>query len=126
MTLGLNCRFSIWRIAEVLGDDEVGGAIITGTPLYTNIHGRLESVKPTQLLLEQGMEFERLWDVMIRPYSLNVRERDELELTSPTSHKFYGDRFRIVQMDFAGMHPKDGRAFLQMRARHIDFARRLQ
>lgn len=125
MTLGLNCRFSIWReVGEP--DDSVGGAMVTGTRLYTDVRGRLESVRPTQLLLEQGLEYERLWDIMVRPYSLDVRERDELELTAPPSHRFYGERFRIIGMDFAGMHPQDGRNFIQLKARHIDFARSRQ
>jgi len=108
------------------GDDVVGGALITGTPLHIRIRGRIESLRPTQLLLEQGLEYQRLWSVALRPASLDVRERDELEITHPTTHLFFGERFRIMAIEHSGMHPKDSRDFLKLTVRHVDFARSLQ
>lgn len=126
MIAGATSQFSIWRISEVAGDDVVGGALITGTPLHTRIRGRIESIKPTQLLLEQGLEYSRLWNVAIQPSSLDVRERDELEITHPADHLFFGERFRILAIEYTGMRPTDSRNFLQLTVRHVDFARSLQ
>jgi len=126
MIAGATSQFSIWRISEVVGDDVVGGALITGTPLHTRVRGRIESLKPTQLLLEQGLEYQRLWKVAIQPSTLDVRERDELEITHPAAHRFFGERFRILAIEHSGMHPGDPRNFLQLTVRHVDFARSLQ
>lgn len=126
MVAGATTRFTIWRIMEMAGDDEVGGAIVSGTPVHTRVRGRMESLRPTQLILEQGLEFVKLWDVVIRPASLNIRERDELEITHPPSHSYFGERFRVLSIERTGMHPKDSRNHLKLNVRHVDFARSLQ
>lgn len=126
MVAGATTQFTIWRMMEMAGDDAVGGAIVSGTPVHTRIKGRMEALRPTQLLLEQGLEYKKLWDVVIRPASLNVRERDELEITHPPSHKFFGERFRIMSIEETGIHPKDSRNHLKLTIRHVEFARSLQ
>ena len=40
MVAGFNIKVSVWRVSFATADDEVGGAITTGTYVYTNIPAR--------------------------------------------------------------------------------------
>lgn len=95
MTAGMNLRFNIWRI-ENDDDDSVGGAVITGTILYYNVYGTMSPAKEEQLLLQQGLETYMSYMAMIVPGTLDIRERDEVQVTFPPTHEFYGDRFRVI------------------------------
>ena len=98
----MNTRVRIWRhtYAE---DDAVGGAMPTGTVAHSNIHARIEANPEDQLLLQQGLETVRTFNAIIIPGSLDVRERDELEIYRPTYHPYYGVRFRIVGVQYSSM-----------------------
>ena len=123
MTAGLNTRFTIWRMGTVAGDDSVGGAIPTGTPTYTNVRGRIEGRPTTQVFLEQGLETDHLWNVIVRPATMDIRERDELEVTAPPTHFNLGDRFRIRGVLRGSMHPRDGRNTLNLDVSKIERSR---
>ena len=59
MTAGTNLRCIILRYTE--GDDDiVGGATVTGTVVYADIPLRLEEQPVQQLLLQQGLETEKI------------------------------------------------------------------
>ena len=98
----MNTRVQIIRI-NYGSDDAVGGAMITGTVLHSNVHARIEANPEDQLLLQQGLETIRTFNALIVPGSLDVRERDELEIFAPSHHPYYGVRFRIVGVQFSSM-----------------------
>lgn len=102
MTAGMTSRVRIWRI-DFDDDDIVGGAMITGSVAHSNVHARIESNPEDQLLLQQGLETVRTFNALIVPGSLDVRERDELEVTAPAHHPYYGVRFRIVGVQYSSM-----------------------
>ena len=77
-------------------DDSVGGAMITGTPVYSNLPVAISSRRPTQASLEQGLEVEAIYDLTARQCNAIIYERDEVEVTCPTNHPYYGLRFRII------------------------------
>ena len=54
MTAGLDSRANIWRMTT-LDDDEVGGAVVSGTVLHQNVHTRMNPQPREQLLLQQGL-----------------------------------------------------------------------
>ena len=58
MTAGLNLVVRVWDYKYNLGegDDSVGGSQPSGTVLHNQIDARIQSQKPTQALLEQGLE----------------------------------------------------------------------
>ena len=99
---GYNTKVRIYRMAT-LDDDEVGGAIVSGTVVHPYIRARIEANPEEQLLLQQGLESHRTFNALIIPGSLDIRERDELEVIAPTNHVYYGDRFRIVGIQYSSM-----------------------
>jgi len=126
MTTGLNIKLTVWRMSTVLGDDAVGGAISTGTPLYTDIRARMEEQRPSQIVLEQGLETDQIWTCVVRPPTMTVRERDEVEITFPPEHEYLGDRFRIRGIQRTGLHPRDRRGFLSLTLSRIEESRSVQ
>lgn len=98
----MNSRVRIWRI-DWDDDDVVGGAMITGTVAHSDVFARIEANPEDQLLLQQGLETVRTFNALIVPGSLDVRERDELEVSAPSHHPYYGVRFRIVGVQYSSM-----------------------
>ena len=94
MVAGLNMRAKVWRYSFA-SDDDVGGSQPSGTILYTGIEARIQAIKPTYVLLEQGVETEHLFSAVLSPGNLSVRERDEVEITNPVGHPDCGKKFRI-------------------------------
>ena len=119
---GLNLRITIWRILNE-PDDEVGGAIITGTPIYGNIRARMAETRPTQVMLEQGLAVDRIWTAIVVPGTLQIYERDELEITSPINHLFLNQRFRILGVRHDSIHPSDLRGHIELHLSRIERAR---
>lgn len=95
MTQGLNIRADIWRINQA-ADDAVGGAVLTGTVAYPNLLMSIYSRRPSQQSLEQGLEVPALFDATTKACGVDIRERDEIEVSCPPSHPYYGMRFRVM------------------------------
>jgi len=111
---GLNMQFTIWSITQIAGDDVIGGALITGTPLVTGVVGSMEMVAPMQIMVEQGLETQHLWNVRIRPINLVIKENDQLEPTAPSSHSEFHKRFVVRGIRRSRLHPSDPRDFLDL------------
>jgi hypothetical protein len=125
--LGLNMKARVWRMVnDPTADDDVGGAMITGTLVYGCINMRFTPRPTNFMLLEQGLETRKLEKVMMQPQSLVLYERDELEITGPTNHSDYGHRFRIIELNRQGMHPSDPRMFIHATVERIDRTRQQQ
>ncbi len=111
MVAGLNVKVNFWQMSP-MADDDVGGAIVTGTLAYADIAGRLSPRRPSQMMLEQGLETERIFDLIITGYgaahALTVRERDEIEVAWPLDHPDYGHRFRVVGVQYPSRRSKYG------------------
>jgi hypothetical protein len=99
MTTGFNLRGTIWRMNQDT-DDEVGGAMITGTPVANNLLMALYSNRPTQASLEQGLETPAIFDATVK-CGIVVYERDEIEVTCPSNSPHYGLRFRVMGVQVA-------------------------
>lgn len=121
MTAGFNLKVDVWRLSFP-SDDIVGGAVVTGTVVYHNIKGRMTEEKSSPLLLEQGIETERIFNIDIRPASLIVYERDEIEIVFPLTHWHYRQRFRVIGVKHPSMHATDSRDFLTLTLRRRDRA----
>lgn len=92
---GLNLQVRVWRNTYST-DDASGGAVITGTVVYSGLNARISARRPSQQALEQGLEVERLFDMIVNTQGLTFLERDEVEVTSPAAHPYYGERMRIM------------------------------
>lgn len=105
--LGLNIKVSFIQ-NSYQGDDASGGAIITGTVVYSNISARLSARRPSQQSLEQGLEVDRIFDLIINSQSINVNERDEVRVDSPTTSPYYQEEFRILGIQHDSRRPNSG------------------
>lgn len=109
MTAGLRLQVRLHSIVQE-ADDDVGGSIVSGTVSYDAIPAAVEYLKPSQLLLEQGVELKRMARVLVQPGSLTILERDELEVVGPPGHEDLGRFFRVVSVGRTGLSPNDPRA----------------
>lgn len=101
----------VWRITFP-SDDEVGGAQPSGTVVYNHLHARMQSEKPDQVFVQQGLETLKSFTFTLTPSTLIIYERDELEVIWPPEHKLYGDRFRVVGVTETNFHPRDNRGYI--------------
>jgi hypothetical protein len=107
MTAGMNAHFRFTRL--IYGDDEVGGAYPSGTLLYDNILGRLDEDPTNTMYLQQGLETVKTFSAMFWGSYLLFREQDEVEVTSPPNHEYYGQKFRVVDRITSSNHPAQKR-----------------
>jgi len=119
----LHMKFTIYRVSFI--DDEVGGAVETGTVLASNIRGYMDIRPPSQLMLEQGLETPRIADIFLRPRpgSLVLYERDQIEVTGPADHPNINERWRIEAVLNSPQHPKDRKRFIKVRTTRVDRTR---
>lgn len=112
MTAGLNLATQIWRFSFT-NDDDVGGAVPSGTMVYENIQGRrVEEPDYKMQSLFQGLESERLHFFMLYPATIVILENDELYIQNPPNHWDYHQWFRVMQIKRVGFHPDDPRGYI--------------
>lgn len=111
MVAGLNSSFTIFRMDQ-MADDAIGGSVLSGTAIYWGILGRMQAEPETQVFAEQGLETERQFTIVLVPGTLNIRERDEVELRAPRDHNYYGKRFRVVGIEHSSHTPRDPRNYM--------------
>jgi len=112
---GLNACMRVWRMEnDPLDDDQVGGAMVSGTIVYDDVPCRLTPVAASQLLLQQGLEVQRTMNVLTRPASMVIYERDVIEIVRPTYHPNYGQRFRVLDVERTAVHPADRRGYMTL------------
>lgn len=97
MGVGYNARADFYSM-ENSPDDNIGGAIVTGSLLASNERIRFEPVFSRQQTHFQGLETERRFTVMVARQSLLINERDEFIVTRPVDHPYILQRFRISAM----------------------------
>lgn len=105
--------FSLWRM-DTGTDDYVGGASVTGSVVYQNIQGRMQGFLPSQVFEQQGLETLRTFTLTIVPGTLDIRERDEAEVTAPFDHLYFGDRFRVIGVLPSDLSPRDPRNYMML------------
>ena len=108
MVAGMRLRVTVHTMNQG-PDDDVGGAIYTGTANIISIPAMVEYLNPSLLLLEQGLETKRMARVMVQPGTLVIAERDELEVVGPVGHEDVGKFFRVESVQRTGFSPNDSR-----------------
>ena len=93
-------------------DDIVGGAVPSGTVVYENVQGRIQSATPIPAFAMQGVETNKIYIGTFFPGTLIIEEYDECEVTSPLNSPHYGKRYRIDTVQTSSMHPGDPRSQL--------------
>lgn len=105
--LGLNLKVSFIQ-NSYQGDDASGGAVITGTVAYSNIPARISARRPSQQSLEQGLEVNRIFDMIVVGQGLSLNERDEVRVDLPSSSPYYLEEFRIIGIQHDSRRPNSG------------------
>jgi hypothetical protein len=111
MTAGLNIHVRFWRMTTPV-DDEIGGALPTGTIIYDDIHARIEPMRPDYLLIQQGIETNNLYTCVCRPPNLAIKEYDEVEVVFPLNHNMINKRMLVRNIQDTSIHPSDSRGYL--------------
>lgn len=115
--LGFNVKFKIVRI-NYAADDEIGGAITTGTTVLENLDGRIEATLArgwgdmVLLANNPGLQTERLFTVTMQPGNQDIRERDYFVITEPVDHQYYNDDMRIIKVNYSNFIPSDPRDYM--------------
>jgi hypothetical protein len=102
MPAGFNTKVRIWRI-NYDPDDVVG-----------EVRARLESNPEDQLLLQQGLETEKTFNALVIPGTLEIKERDELQIIEPDHHPYYADRFRITSVQYSSMDIHNPNSYIRL------------
>lgn len=113
MVAGTNRRCNIWHVS-FNPDDVVGGAQPTGTVAYWDVQLRMQANAESQLLLQQGLEVLHTFTAIIVPGTLNIYERDEIEITEPLDDIYHGNRFRVVGVRYSDLNPRDPRNYIML------------
>jgi hypothetical protein len=121
MAAGVNMQGRLWRYHNPAGtDDNVGGSIPSGTILKENVYCRIEQLKATQVLLEQGLELPEMFQAYLYYTGdpLDLEQNDQLEIYHPPISPFYNKRFRIVRYRHSSHNDKRRFVEVTMR-RHV-------
>lgn len=120
MTAGLNlvCNICVYTFS----DDEVGGALPSGTVAYENIPIRIENARNSLTLNIQGYETTKFLSAvaMYKP-GMEINERKNyVHVVSPPNTEHYNRKFRIVSYQVSNLHPSDPRKFLLLNLERSD------
>lgn len=77
-------------------DDSSGGAVPSGTVVYENLSIRIKSEKPSQVLLEQGVDVQPVFSAFLFAGNIDIAHNDQIEVTAPRNGWLYGKKFRVV------------------------------
>lgn len=117
---GYDLVSQIWRFTESPNDDDIGGARPSGTILYQNVATRIAALKPTQVILEQGIEVPNLFEAQVFPATMQIIHNDQLEVTLPVNSKFYNKRFRVIGIRDVSTHASNSRNFITLTLRRVE------
>jgi hypothetical protein len=122
MVAGLNLSCAVWRWTDVT-DDDVGGAVPSGTMVYQNVQARridhLVHIRRIPVLEadQQGLESGRYNLFELQPATMDVKENDEIQITNPPNNWDYLKYFRVISVMREGYHPNDSRGILLVSCR---------
>jgi hypothetical protein len=108
MPAGLNRVCKVIRFSYPT-DDQVGGAVPSGTVLYSSLDIRIKSEKPTQALLEQGLQTPTIFAGFLFAGNVDIQHNDQIEIAFPTMDWFYGKKFRVIGIQRSSSHPAQDR-----------------
>lgn len=129
MVAGLNLIGRVWSYEYNLGsaDDDVGGAVPSGTVLQENVELRIHSLEPTQALLEQGIEDISMFTGVIGNFTIDIKNNHQIEITLPANSPYFGEFFRIIgNPQRASVNPSDSRGFIMVSLKRVERARTQQ
>jgi len=119
MTAGLLHTGHIIRFSYPF-DDTTGGALPSGTVLYTPVFARIFTEKPELALLYQGLETEELFSMILQPGNMDLHHNDQIQIDSPNLSPWINKKFVIVSIQTPSV--QDGRKYMRVVARRFEIA----
>lgn len=113
----------LWRFVSNPNDDEVGGSVPSGTILREPIFARIEQMKATQVLLEQGLEIPDMFQGFLTYTGepLDLQHNDVVEITYPPTAVYYNKKFRVV--GYRHSSHQDIRRFVEVTMKRYEITR---
>jgi hypothetical protein len=124
MAAGITSIGRLWRFHNpASSDDDVGGSVPSGTILKDSVFCRVEQLKSTQVLLEQGLEIPEMFQAYLYYTGdpLDIRHNDQLEIYAPVISPHYNKRFRIIGYRYSSH--SDARKFVEVTMRRHEITR---
>lgn len=90
----------------------------SGTVVYTNVQSRISARRPTQVILEQGLEVKEIFTAVLTPGTLTLYNNDQVQVVYPLSSPYYGLDFRVIGVQHSSI--TDSRKFLVVSLRRIE------
>ena len=97
MTAGMLSKGQIIRFAYPADDDQ-GGAVPSGTTIYTNVQARIFTEKPTLALLEQGLETPEMFSAILSPGTMVLEHNDQYQELAPNISPYLNKKFVIISI----------------------------
>ena len=113
MVAGLNVLCLIRKI-DYDSDDSSGGAMTTGTVVRENVAVRIQQRPEELLLLQQGLEIDKVFTALCVPVTLDIDERYEIEVTAPINYYLYGKPLRVINHRPADFVSGDSRNYINL------------
>ena len=105
MVAGLNLKVEVSGISYS-DDDDIGGAVTTGTTRHSSLDAILTPRRPTQQALEAGLETDAIYDFTCKANGITVNERDEILVVWPVDHPLYNLKFRVTGVQPGRRRPR--------------------
>lgn len=125
MPAGKNQMVQVWRYTYPQ-DDDIGGSLPSGTMILNSILVRIEPVKPTMALLEQGLETVKLFTTAMSYRAKEIKENDEIVVYEPKESFYYGQHFRVIGVQHPTLRPNDPRSEVHVIMRRREESHGLQ
>ena len=93
-------------------DDEVGGALPSGTIVYSSVEGKIQAQTPIPVFAMQGQETNKIMTATLYPGNLNIMEYDQIQVKSPPNSPYYDWKFKIDTVQRSSKHPNDPRGII--------------
>jgi len=122
MIQGLNITVTLQHLVQG-GDDEIGGAVTNPITYRTNVKARISSLKPDETSRIQGLETSKLFNAILWPANIPVRENDYI---LPESGDLMNLTFKILGVQRDSLPSTDPRSHISLRLQRIEKARSLQ
>ena len=119
MTAGLLHTGHIIRFSYNADDDQ-GGALPSGTVLYSPVFARIFTEKPTLALLEQGLLTDELFSAILEPGNLDLNHNDQFQVDAPNMSPYLNKKFVIISIQTPSM--LDGRRYIRVVMRRFEIA----
>lgn len=101
-------------------DDSTGGALPTGTVLYTPVYARIFTEKPVLALLAQGLETPELYSAVLEPGDMDLHHNDQFQVDAPNLSPYLNKKFVIISIQTPSM--LDNRKYMRVVMRRFEIA----